>query len=154
MIHVGDTGADRVEGFERTHEGASRKHLDADTIAGHLADRSRQADRAGLQARHRLGPVGRHRTAARIARLLIIQVRTAESGLPLPAKVEAGHYALLGRALHETERGPESTRKAQSLFKKALQLDANSVPALQGFATTKLIQVHNGWIDRSGDPPP
>jgi DNA-binding winged helix-turn-helix (wHTH) protein/tetratricopeptide (TPR) repeat protein/TolB-like protein len=87
-----------------------------------------------------------NRMVARIARLLIIQVRTAESGLSLPAKVEAGQYALLGRALHETERGAESTRKAQSLFKKALELDSNSVPALQGFATTKLIQVHNGWI--------
>jgi adenylate cyclase len=87
-----------------------------------------------------------NRTVARIARLLIIQVRTAESRLPLPAKVQAGHYALLGRALHETERGPDSTRKAQSLFKKALELDANSIPALQGFATTRLIQAHNAWI--------
>jgi DNA-binding winged helix-turn-helix (wHTH) protein/tetratricopeptide (TPR) repeat protein len=87
-----------------------------------------------------------NRAVARIARLLIIQVRTAESGLPLPAKAEAGHYALLGRALHETERGPDSTRRAQSLFKEALQLDANSVSALQGFATTRLIQAHNGWI--------
>ena len=41
---------------------------------------------------------------------------------------------------------PQSTREAQSLFKKALQLDANSVSALQGFATTRLVQVHNGWI--------
>jgi DNA-binding winged helix-turn-helix (wHTH) protein/tetratricopeptide (TPR) repeat protein/TolB-like protein len=84
--------------------------------------------------------------AARIARLLIIQVRTAESKRPLPAQVEAGHYALQGRALHETERGPESTREAQSLFKRALELDPNSVSALQGFATTRIVQVHNAWI--------
>ena len=87
-----------------------------------------------------------NRLAARIARLVTIQVRTAESRLPLPAKVEAGHYALQGRALHETERGRNSTREAQSLFKEALELDANSVSALQGFATTRLIQVHNVWI--------
>jgi tetratricopeptide (TPR) repeat protein len=60
--------------------------------------------------------------------------------------VEAGHFVLHGRALHETERGPKSTREAHSLFKKALQLDAHSVVALQGFATTRLIQLHNTWI--------
>ena len=87
-----------------------------------------------------------NRMAARIARLLVIQVRTAESGRPLPAKVEAGHYALQGWALHDSERGRNSTREAESLFKKALELDPNSVPALQGFAITKLIQVHNVWI--------
>jgi DNA-binding winged helix-turn-helix (wHTH) protein/tetratricopeptide (TPR) repeat protein len=87
-----------------------------------------------------------NRVAAQIARLLIIQVRTAESRRPLPVTVEAGHYVLQGRALHETERSPQSTREAQSLFQKALQLDANSVSALQGFATTRLIQVHNAWI--------
>ena len=40
-----------------------------------------------------------NRMAARIARLLIIQVRTTESRRPLPTKVEAGHYVLQGRAL-------------------------------------------------------
>jgi TolB-like protein len=87
-----------------------------------------------------------NRLAVRIARLLIIQVRTAESQRSLPAKVEAGHYALLGRALHETERGPKSTREAQSFFMKALALDPSSFSALQGFATTKVVQIHNGWI--------
>ena len=87
-----------------------------------------------------------NRMAARIARLLVIQVRTAESRRPLPTKVEAGHCVLQGRALHETERGPRSTSEAHSLFKKALQLDEDSVVALQGFATTRLVQVHNVWI--------
>ena len=87
-----------------------------------------------------------NRAAAQIARLLIIHVRTAESRRPLPERAEAGHYVLQGRALHESERGPQSTREAQSLFKKALQLDANSVSALQGFATTRLIQALNAWI--------
>ena len=54
-----------------------------------------------------------NRVAAQIARLLIIQVRTAESRRPLPATVEAGHYVLQGRALHETERGPQSTGAVQ-----------------------------------------
>lgn len=87
-----------------------------------------------------------NRLAARIARLLIIQVQTAETRRPLPVSVEAGHYALQGRALHESERGPKSTGEAQSLFKKALRLDANSIPALQGFATSRLVQILNAWI--------
>ena len=87
-----------------------------------------------------------NRMAAQVARLIIVQVRTAESRRPLPETTEAGHYVLQGRALHETERGPQSTREAQSLFKKALELDANSVSALQGFATTRLIQAHNAWL--------
>jgi adenylate cyclase len=89
-----------------------------------------------------------NRLAARIARLIVIQVRTVESRRPLPARVEAGHYVLQGRALHETERGAKSTSEAQALFKKALQLDPNSASALQGFATTRLIQVHNAWVPR------
>jgi DNA-binding winged helix-turn-helix (wHTH) protein/tetratricopeptide (TPR) repeat protein len=87
-----------------------------------------------------------NRVAAQIARLLIIQVRTAESRRPLPVTVEAGHYVLLGRALHETERSLQSTLEAQSLFKKALQLNPNSVSALHGFAITRVVQVHNRWI--------
>jgi DNA-binding winged helix-turn-helix (wHTH) protein/tetratricopeptide (TPR) repeat protein/TolB-like protein len=87
-----------------------------------------------------------NRMPAQIARMLIIQVRTAESRRPLPVTAEAGHYVLQGRALHETERSPQSTREAQSLFKKALLLDPSSVSALQGFATTRVVQVHNAWI--------
>jgi len=87
-----------------------------------------------------------YRVAAQIARQLIVHVRTAESRRPLPETIEAGHYVLQGRALHETERSPESTRQAQSLFSKALMLDADSISGLQGYATTKLIQVHNGWL--------
>jgi tetratricopeptide (TPR) repeat protein len=89
-----------------------------------------------------------NRLAARIARLIIIQVRTAESRRPLPGNVEAGHYVLQGRALHETERGAKSTSEAQALFNRALQLDPNSVPALQGLAATRLIQLHNMWISQ------
>jgi tetratricopeptide (TPR) repeat protein len=84
--------------------------------------------------------------AAQIARQVIVHLRTAESQRPLPATVEAGHYILQARSLHENERGPQSTREAQALFSKALSLEADSVSGLQGYATTKLLQVHNGWI--------
>jgi DNA-binding winged helix-turn-helix (wHTH) protein/tetratricopeptide (TPR) repeat protein len=94
--------------------------------------------------RERSGAV--NRMAAQVARLLVIHVRTAESRRPLPETTEAGHYVLQGRALHEAERGPQSTREAQSLFRKALELDANSVSALEGLASTRLLQAHNAWL--------
>lgn len=123
--------------LDRDLQHASIQLIDAET------DRQTWSQSFGL---NRGQNVAINRVAARIARLIIIQVRTAESRRPLPVKVEAGHYVLQGRALHEAERGPKSTTEAQSLFKKALRLDANSVSALQGFATTRLIQVHNAWI--------
>lgn len=86
------------------------------------------------------------RAAARIARLLVIQIQATESRLPMPANPKAGHYALLGRAIYESERGPDAARKAQALFEKALNLDPNSIPGLQGLAITKVAQAHSGWI--------
>jgi DNA-binding winged helix-turn-helix (wHTH) protein/tetratricopeptide (TPR) repeat protein len=86
------------------------------------------------------------RTAARIARLLVIHIQATESRLPMPDNPEAGHYALLGRAIYESERGPDAARKAQALFEKALNLDPNSIPGLQGLAITKVAQAHSGWI--------
>jgi DNA-binding winged helix-turn-helix (wHTH) protein/TolB-like protein/Flp pilus assembly protein TadD len=93
-----------------------------------------------------------NRTAARIARLVIIEIQAAESQLPLPATPEAGHYALLGWAAYDTERGRNTTFEAQSLFQKALALDVNSVPGLLGLASTKLLQIHNGWISAQQRP--
>jgi DNA-binding winged helix-turn-helix (wHTH) protein/tetratricopeptide (TPR) repeat protein len=86
------------------------------------------------------------RAAARIARLLVIQIQATESRLPMPANPKAGHYALLGRAIYESERGPDAARKAQALFEKALNLDPNSIPGLHGLAMTKVAQAHSGWI--------
>ena len=50
VIHVGDTGPYRVEGFERAHKRAGRKHLDLDAPAGRGADRLRETNSAGLKA--------------------------------------------------------------------------------------------------------
>ena len=52
MVHVGDAGPYRIEGLERPHQRAGRKHLDLDAPAGGGADGLRKADRAGVQARH------------------------------------------------------------------------------------------------------
>jgi hypothetical protein len=49
MIHVGDAGTHRVEGFERSDKSTGRKNLDFDA-----------PNRAGLLARRTFGPVGHH----------------------------------------------------------------------------------------------
>jgi tetratricopeptide (TPR) repeat protein len=87
-----------------------------------------------------------NRTAARTARLVIVQLRTAESRRPLPANPEAGHFALLGNNFRESHRGSKSALEAESLFEKALAIDPNSIRALQGYAETRIAQVRNGWI--------
>ena len=60
MIHVGDTGADRVEGLERAHERAGGKNLDLDASTGRGTDRLRETNGAGLKARQTFGPVRHH----------------------------------------------------------------------------------------------
>jgi hypothetical protein len=60
VIHVGDTGAYRVEGFEWAHERAGRKNLDLDAAASGDADHLRQPNRASVKARRTVGPVGYH----------------------------------------------------------------------------------------------
>jgi hypothetical protein len=60
MIHVGHAGTYRVEGFERAHERAGRKHLDLDAPAGRDADRLREPNRVGVKARRPLGPIRHH----------------------------------------------------------------------------------------------
>jgi len=84
--------------------------------------------------------------ATRIARMLAVQVRTAESRRPLPANPQAGHFAMLGRVLLESERGSERNRQARELFEKGLALDPNSVPSLLGYARTRVDTVLNGWV--------
>jgi hypothetical protein len=59
VIHVGETGADRVEAFERTNERTGRKNFDFDASAGRSADGLRETNRAGVMACI-FGPVGHH----------------------------------------------------------------------------------------------
>ncbi len=83
--------------------------------------------------------------AARIARSLVVQIRSAENLLPLPAQPEAGHYVLQGRALLESERGRDVNSRAMALFDKALALDPNSIQALLGSARTRVDSAAGGW---------
>jgi hypothetical protein len=63
--------------------------------------------------------------------------------LPSSAAPEAGHYAILGRAVWSGERDAKVTLEAMALFKKGLALNPNSVPALQGYARAKISAVLN-----------
>ena len=81
MEHVGDAGADRVEGLERAHERAGREHFDPDaTAAGSpivCARRTALAWRPGSPC----GPVGHHLELAQPLR----ERREPESSAATPA---------------------------------------------------------------------
>ena len=89
-----------------------------------------------------------HRAAARIARLLTDAFLAAESKRPLPAEPTADHYAILGRALLSGRGSAKVYMEAMAVFKRGLKLDGKSVPALQGYARTKISAVDNGWAPR------
>jgi DNA-binding winged helix-turn-helix (wHTH) protein/TolB-like protein/cytochrome c-type biogenesis protein CcmH/NrfG len=89
-----------------------------------------------------------HRVAGQVARALGQQVLLAESRLPLPAEAQAGHFVILGRTLMGGERGMQANRQAQELFDKALALDPSSVPALLGYARTRVNAVLNRWLPK------
>jgi hypothetical protein len=48
VIHVGDAGSDRVEGFQRPDKRTGRKNLDLDASAGGVTDRLRETNRHGV----------------------------------------------------------------------------------------------------------
>jgi DNA-binding winged helix-turn-helix (wHTH) protein/TolB-like protein len=79
--------------------------------------------------------------AARIAREIAVSVRSAENRRPLPKTPAAGHYALQGFALIESEQGSQLSLPAQTLFEKALALDENFEWALHGVARIKINMV-------------
>jgi DNA-binding winged helix-turn-helix (wHTH) protein/TolB-like protein/Flp pilus assembly protein TadD len=93
-----------------------------------------------------------NRVAARIARLLTDRLLATESGRPLPANPTADHHAILGRALLSGRGNAKVNNEAMALFEKGLVLDATSVPALQGYARTKIFAVLNGWVARDERP--
>lgn len=87
----------------------------------------------------------RQLVAARIARELAVQIRTAENARPLPARVEAGHRVIQARVLFEAQRGEEITKRAKGLYDQAVALDGDNVQALMGYTRTRLDILLNGW---------
>jgi len=60
MVHVGDAGTDRIEGFEWAYERSGEKNLYLDAPAGRSLDRLRETHCAGIKAGQAFGPVGHH----------------------------------------------------------------------------------------------
>lgn len=86
--------------------------------------------------------------AARIARLLNVEVLRAETRLPLPANPDAGHYVNLGRVPLEGERSREAEAQSKAWYDKALALDPNSIPALNGYGRVRVDEVLNGRVPK------
>lgn len=93
-------------------------------------------------------PGSRTRASARVARHATDALLVAESRRPLPRDVKADHYAILGRAQLSGRGNAKINSDAMALFEKALTLDPLSVPALQGYARTKISAVSGGWVKR------
>jgi tetratricopeptide (TPR) repeat protein len=89
-------------------------------------------------------PGARSRLTVQIARLVTERLTQVESRRPLPAEPGADHYAIMGRALWAGERDGKSILAAMHLFKKGLDIDPASVPALQGYARAKISAVVGG----------
>lgn len=90
-------------------------------------------------------PSERSKLTARIVRSIVVEIRTAENLRPLPQKVEAGHYALQGRALMEGMPSRQRYEQALVLFDKALSLDPGHLQSLAGFARLRINLVQMGW---------
>ena len=87
------------------------------------------------------------RIAALIARQIGVAVRHTEARRPLPEIREAGHFALQGFDLLESERGSQLTLTAKTQFENALTIDPNSIPALHGLAILKMAMAKGGgWM--------
>jgi DNA-binding winged helix-turn-helix (wHTH) protein/TolB-like protein/thioredoxin-like negative regulator of GroEL len=89
-------------------------------------------------------PGARGRVNVHIARLVTERLTETESTRPLPAEPKADHYAIMGRALWAGERDGKLILAAMELFKKGLEFDPNSIPALQGYARAKISAVAGG----------
>jgi DNA-binding winged helix-turn-helix (wHTH) protein/Tfp pilus assembly protein PilF len=57
---------------------------------------------------------------------------------------QAGHYAILGRAILNREDTAKANKEALVLFDKALALDPNSTLALLGYARVMIVEVTHG----------
>jgi DNA-binding winged helix-turn-helix (wHTH) protein/tetratricopeptide (TPR) repeat protein len=97
-------------------------------------------------------PGARSRVTVQIARLVTERLTETESRRPLPADAKADHYAIMGRALWAGERDGRMILAAMALFKKGVETDPNSVPALQGYARAKISAVVGGHAPEEQRP--
>jgi tetratricopeptide (TPR) repeat protein len=86
-----------------------------------------------------------YRTAARIGRTLAAEILRTEARRPLPARMEAGHFVILGRSLMNDERSAKTNGEAIALFQKAIDMDGDNFLALGNFARATADHILNGW---------
>jgi DNA-binding winged helix-turn-helix (wHTH) protein/tetratricopeptide (TPR) repeat protein len=86
-----------------------------------------------------------YRTAARIGRTLAAEILRIETRRPLPARVQAGHFVMLGRSLLNDERSAKTNGEAIALFQKAIDMDGRNFLALAHFARATADHILNGW---------
>ena len=99
---------------------------------------------------YRPGEVGgQYRAAARIGRTLAAEILRTEARRPLPARVEAGHFVILGRSLMNDERSAKTNGEAIALFERAIAMDGENFLALGHFARATADHVLNGWAPAS-----
>jgi DNA-binding winged helix-turn-helix (wHTH) protein/Tfp pilus assembly protein PilF/TolB-like protein len=90
-----------------------------------------------------------YRAAARIGRTLAAEILRTETRRPLPARVEAGHFVMLGRSLMNDERSAKTNGEAIALFEKAIAMDGKNFMALGHFARASADHIMNGWAPQS-----
>jgi DNA-binding winged helix-turn-helix (wHTH) protein/tetratricopeptide (TPR) repeat protein len=99
---------------------------------------------------YRLGASGgQNRAAASIGRTLVAELLRAEVRRPLPAKVEAGHYTMLGRALMTEESNADRNGQAIAYFEKALNIAPENFLALVHYARAVATHSLSGWLPES-----
>jgi TolB-like protein len=138
--------ADRAKGIRYLVQGTIRREGDSVHVNVRLVESESGRQLWAEPLDYAVGePGAQNRVAARIARLVTERLLQAEAHRPLPAEPKADHYAILGRALWAGERDAKLAMEAMALFEKGLERDANSVPALQGYARAKITAVLGGW---------
>jgi DNA-binding winged helix-turn-helix (wHTH) protein/TolB-like protein/Tfp pilus assembly protein PilF len=94
-------------------------------------------------------PKAQSRLAARIGQTLAAEILRAEVLRPLPARLEAGHFVMLGRKLLTDEDNAKGNAGAIAYFEKALAADRKHFLALVHYA--RAIARHRiiGWMPES-----
>jgi DNA-binding winged helix-turn-helix (wHTH) protein/TolB-like protein len=80
--------------------------------------------------------------AARLVWMMIV----AESRLALPPRPEAGHYAMLGRAVRGQDVDPKANREAIAHYERSLALNPNWMPTLIIYPWAHLALIDSGLV--------
>jgi DNA-binding winged helix-turn-helix (wHTH) protein/tetratricopeptide (TPR) repeat protein len=94
-------------------------------------------------------PKAQSRLAARIGQTLAAEILLAEVLRPLPARLEAGHFVMLGRKLLIDDNNAKGGAGAIAYFEKALAADPKHFLALVHYARAVARHRLAGWMPES-----